>query len=131
VSQFRDTLPVPGIRRAPYAGFHPAATVAMALVVAFVLGAAVGVNLRGTAGADPVSQAVQQEVTDGWMSSIASVHAARRAAVTTDGWAARYLPSERMGGVTDGWAGRFLPSASGGSITDGWASRYLPSAQGH
>ena len=130
MSQIRETVPATSMSRTPFGRFHLVATLAMALTVAFVLGAAVGANLRGAAVADPAPPAIQGEVTDGWMSSIGSVHAARRAAVTTDGWASRYLPSATADNVTDGWAARFLPSAGASRATDGWASRYLPSAQG-
>lgn len=130
MSQIRESIPTTSIRRTPFGRLHPVATLTMALVIAFALGAGVGASLRGLTLPEVAPRAIQGEVTDGWMSSIASIHAARRAAVTTDGWASRYLPSARGATATDGWASRFLPSAASNYATDGWASRYLPSAQG-
>ena len=129
MSQIRESIPATSIRRTRFGRLHPAATLTMAFVIAFVLGAGVGAGLRGLTLSEAAPRAIQGEVTDGWMSSIASVHAARRGAVTTDGWASRHLPSARGAAATDGWASRYLPSAAADYATDGWASRYLPSAQ--
>lgn len=112
MSQIRESIPTTTLRRTPFGRLHPVATLVMALVIAFVLGAAVGAGLRGVTLPE-APRAIQGEVTDGWMSYIASVHAARRAAVTTDGWASRYLPSKASNYVTDGWMSRYLPSAQG------------------
>ncbi len=95
MSQIRESIPTTSMRRTAFGRLHPAGTLAMALVIAFVLGAGVGAIIPRSASESRPMRA--QGAADGWEPVIRAQAAARQEAAE----AAARLESAQ--GLQDGW----------------------------
>jgi hypothetical protein len=119
VSQISESVPTTSIRRTAFGRPHPAGTLAMALVIAFVLGAGVGMIIpRPAAELGPMPA---QGAADGWEPVIRAQAAARQEAAE----AAARLESAQ--GLQDGWesvvrAQGVARLRGAQALQDGWES---------